>query len=524
MSHNGLVEISLSSSVNDEMYDALVVISESVSAVRDNEKLRHLVEQIDQYVTIHKGLDSGRATVLFHSNLPSKRLIYSSTGSTNGDFDDVRHFLEAGKAGMKSALEAGVKFPLLAIVPSERFPNAQLSAALGALHQLYVPYNIRSEVPERAKKIERIGILSIANTNSGRLLRQLDAFQSSFIVTRDIGDTDPQRMAPPRMAEYAEQHFKGTSVKVIVESNQELIKKEYPLLSAVNRSANDVKEHQARVIWLEYENKEAPPEGKQFQTIMLVGKGVTIDTGGADLKTGGSMQGMCRDKYGAAVVAGFFDALDKLRPKGIKVVGVLCAVRNSIGSNAYTCDEIITSRSNKRIFIGNTDAEGRLAMLDPLTSMREKALKETDPHLYTLATLTGHEVLSYGMFPAVMDNGPAAKAGHAKLLQQVGDVYGQPVEISRLHIEDFRFNKSLTEAADLRQAINRPSVQTLRGHQSPAAFLIQASRLDEHGVLSPHPIKFSHIDIGSAMGDYPQVSFPSPLLALVALHILPRSE
>lgn len=98
-----------------------------------------------------------------------------------------------------------------------------------------------------------------------------------------------------------------------------------------------------------------------------------------------------------------------------------------------------------------------------------------------------------------MDNGPAAKAGHGKLLQQIGDAFGQPVEISRLHIEDFRFNKSPTEAADLRQATNRPSVQTLRGHQCPGAFLIQASRLDEHGTNSKHPIKYAHIDIGSAM-------------------------
>lgn len=51
---------------------------------------------------------------------------------------------------------------------------------------------------------------------------------------------------------------------------------------------------------------------------------------------------MSRDKYGSAVVAGFFDALDKLRPKGLKVVGFMCMVRNSIGSWAYTCDEIIT--------------------------------------------------------------------------------------------------------------------------------------------------------------------------------------
>jgi len=256
----------------------------------------------------------------------------------------------------------------------------------------------------------------------------------------------------------------------------------------------------------------------------LVGKGVTIDTGGVDLKTGGSMQGMSRDKYGSAVVAGFFDALDKLQPKNIKVIGAMCVVRNSIGSNAYTCDEIITSRSGKRIHIGNTYAEGRLAMLDPLTFMRERAVKETNPHLITLATLTGHEVLTYGLISAVMDNGPANAVGHARRLQEIGDDYGQPIEISRLHTEDFQFNKSETDAADIRQANNRPSVQTMRGHQSPCAFLIQASRLDEHGTNSKHPLKYSHIDMGSSMGDYPATTFPCPLLTLVAYHLFPRCE
>jgi leucyl aminopeptidase len=63
--------------------------------------------------------------------------------------------------------------------------------------------------------------------------------------------------------------------------------------------------------------------------------------------------------------------LDLLKPKGLKVVGYMCMVRNSIGAHAYTCDEIIKSRSGKRIRIYNTDAEGRITMLDPLTHMRE---------------------------------------------------------------------------------------------------------------------------------------------------------
>lgn len=81
-------------------------------------------------------------------------------------------------------------------------------------------------------------------------------------------------------------------------------------------------------------------------------------------------------------------------------------------------------------------------------------------------------------------------------------------------LQDFEFNKSPTEAADLRQANNRPSVQTLRGHQSPCAFLILGSGLDRHGTDSERPLKYSHMDIGSSMGEYPNVTFPCPLLAL----------
>jgi leucyl aminopeptidase len=72
--------------------------------------------------------------------------------------------------------------------------------------------------------------------------------------------------------------------------------------------------------------------GEVERTLMLVGKGVVYDTGGADLKTGGSMPGMHRDKGGAAVVAGFFRMLAILQPRGLRVVGRMSMVRNSIGA------------------------------------------------------------------------------------------------------------------------------------------------------------------------------------------------
>ena len=62
----------------------------------------------------------------------------------------------------------------------------------------------------------------------------------------------------------------------------------------------------------------------------------------------------------------------------------------------YVSDEIITARSGKRIRVGNTDAEGRMVMVDLLCEAKEAALKETNPQLFTIATLTGHVIRAYG--------------------------------------------------------------------------------------------------------------------------------
>ena len=78
---------------------------------------------------------------------------------------------------------------------------------------------------------------------------------------------------------------------------------------------------------------------------------------------------MHRDKGGAAAVASFFYALTKMKPADIRVIGGMAMVRNSVGSEAYLADEIITSRAGVRVRVGNTDAEGRMAMVDVLWSV-----------------------------------------------------------------------------------------------------------------------------------------------------------
>ncbi len=73
--------------------------------------------------------------------------------------------------------------------------------------------------------------------------------------------------------------------------------------------------------------------------------------------------------------------------------------------------------------------QGRMAMVDVLAHAKEKALNEVNPHLMTIATLTGHVVLAYGGYSAVMDNGTAKKESFAHSLQATGDVYGDMFEV-----------------------------------------------------------------------------------------------
>jgi len=378
---------------------------------------------------------------------------------------------------------------------------------LGAMAATYVTLEMREGVPEKAKKVESLGW-----AGSESVARTARAMEAGRIVARDIGGSDPERMAAPRVEEYVKEVFGGTKVEVEVVRGQDNFEREYPCLAAVNRAASGQTRHDGRVIWLTY-----LPEGEVKKTVYLVGKGITYDTGGADIKAGGVMAGMSRDKCGAAAAAGFMKTVEQLKPAGIKVVVALCMVRNSVGSNCYVADEIITSRAGVRIRVGNTDAEGRMAMVDVLCHAKEKALNDPDPQLMTVATLTGHAVLSVGDYSIIMDNGPSKEAQVALKVQAAGEKCGDMFEISTVRRDDYDFNTDKSgEFVSILQCNNAPSSRTPRGHQMPGAFLQQVSGLDKHGIMSARPLKYSHMDIAGSAGHLPGPTTGAPIPALTA--------
>lgn len=131
--------------------------------------------------------------------------------------------------------------------------------------------------------------------------------------------------------------------------------------------------------------------GKSQAPVVLVGKGITFDTGGISLKPAAGMDEMKFDMGGAASVLGVFRALAELRP-AVNVVGLIPACENMPAGTAVKPGDVVTSMSGQTIEILNTDAEGRLVLCDALTY----AARFKPTALVDVATLTGACVIALG--------------------------------------------------------------------------------------------------------------------------------
>jgi leucyl aminopeptidase len=375
-------------------------------------------------------------------------------------------------------------------VPTDgRYARALEVAVLGALGALWEPLEVRWN-QARLPRLNALGIVG-----QGLDLERITTLERARVVARDICGTEPELMAPEGMARYCEQIFAGTPVRVEVLRDQTALQRDYPLIGAVARASDPVERHHPRVIRLTYE-----PTGPVNRTLFFAGKGLTYDTGGADLKVDGHMAGMSRDKGGAGAVAGLLQVCAERRPSGVRVVALIGAVRNSIGSNAFVTDEIITARSGLRVRIGNTDAEGRLVLADLLADLLGHASHAPSPALFSIATLTGHAAVAFGPYTGLVPNGVAEHTTNlAAQIQKAGEAVGDPIERSRIRPEDYAFIAPRTAAEDTVSCNSLPSSRTPRGHQFPAAFLDLVSGLraqEKAGGGKP----FVHVDIaGSAL-------------------------
>jgi leucyl aminopeptidase len=197
---------------------------------------------------------------------------------------------------------------------------------------------------------------------------------------RDLVNTPPNDMGPNALEAVAvalgEAH--GADIEVI--KGDELLAQNYPLIHAVGRGYSQA----PRLVILRIGDATAPK-------LALVGKGVTFDTGGLNLKPGTGMALMKKDMGGAACVLALFSSLAQAR-LNVRLSVYIPIVENSMDGNSFRPSDVIIARNGLSVEIDNTDAEGRLILADAVT----RASEDGNEIILDMATLTGAARVALG--------------------------------------------------------------------------------------------------------------------------------
>lgn len=214
-------------------------------------------------------------------------------------------------------------------------------------------------------------------------------------LTRELINTPASDMGPAELEEATRAMATGHDAELNVITGDDLISSNFPMIHTVGRASDRA----PRLIDMRW--------GDTGPRLTLVGKGVCFDTGGLNIKPGGSMGLMKKDMGGAATVLGLAHMIMALElPLRLRVL--IPAVENAIAGNAFRPQDVLTSRKGLTVEINNTDAEGRLVLADALTLS-----DEDDPDLViSMATLTGAARVAVGpdLAPFYTDNDDHAAA------------------------------------------------------------------------------------------------------------------
>lgn len=233
---------------------------------------------------------------------------------------------------------------------------------------------------------------------------------NSVNMVRDIVNTAPDDFYPSVMASKAVQIAKENDLECEIFDEEYLEDNGMLAMLAVGRASR----HKSKLIHLTYKPK------KPKKKIVFVGKGLTYDSGGLSLKPSDFMVSMKSDKSGGSAVLGIMNAIGKL-DLPFEVHGIIGAVENMIGGDAYKPDDILTARNGTTIEVRNTDAEGRLVLADCLCYAQEEI--ENIDYIFDMATLTGACVVGVGEYTTgVMGHNEQLKAKIQQCASKSGEM------------------------------------------------------------------------------------------------------
>ena len=332
-------------------------------------------------------------TALLHDlpGVAAPRVLVIGLGEA-GKFGVPQFIKAAGDAAraLKDGAATNALFTLTEVPVAGRDHAWNLRQAVIAFNHVCYRYTATLGERNRDKGASKLTAVAIAGADA-RALAQGVAIAEGVAFTRELGNLPPNICNPAYLAEqaqaFAAQHA-GVECEVLDRAQMDGLGMG-SLLAVARGSANPPK-----LIVLKW-NGVPDAGGGAARPFVLVGKGITFDTGGINLKTGGGIEEMKYDMCGAATVLGTFVAAVKMRLP-VNLISIVPAVENMPDGMSYRPSDVITSMSGKTIEVGNTDAEGRLILCDALTY----AQRFEPQALLDVATLTGACVTALGKYAA----------------------------------------------------------------------------------------------------------------------------
>jgi len=327
------------------------------------------------------------STLMLHrvANIPAQRVLMVGLGKST-EFG-AKQYLEVLRAALGALQNTACKDAALYLtdLPVKDRDEAWriMQAVLAAAESAYRSDHLKSK-PADAPVLRKIllGCAGKPGNTAQAALSRAGAIAHGMKLTKDLGNLPGNICTPTYLADQARILAKTHMLKATILEEKDMQKLGMHSLLSVTRGSRQP----AKLITLEYRggNKKQKP-------VVLVGKGITFDSGGISLKPGADMDEMKYDMCGAASVLGTMQAVAEMGLK-MNVVGVIPSCENMPDGAASKPGDIVKSMSGQTIEILNTDAEGRLILCDALTYS-----KKFDPDtVIDIATLTGACVIALG--------------------------------------------------------------------------------------------------------------------------------
>lgn len=405
---------------------------------------------LSETVAKRVGFKGEYKTFLF---LPTENVLYVGTKWSqkhkSADPYDKPDYFELGAASWRELEKLKPTELSISNLSAKPLPARELERFV--LGILQASWKFDQFLPAASKGEElKIYLDMAAKSNlSAKQQAETEQLHQAMILVRQLVEQPPEQLNPSSIVKLVKEAL-PSGIKLDVLSKAELEKLGMKAILAVGRGSV----HEPVLV-----HATLPAKGQVKQRICLVGKGITYDSGGLDIKTEGHMRTMKMDMAGAATMLGSLVALAGLNLRHIEVHFIAAFAENMISGASYKSDDIITTYSGQTVEVQNTDAEGRLTLADALCYA---TLLEPD-YIIDAATLTGAAVVAVSpYYSAVMGNDGQLIEEIIKYHEQEGEfaVHTPLPEVLRPHV-----------TGKLSDLINTSTLPRLGGHLTAGLFL-----------------------------------------------------